>query len=368
MRRAAQPNRWDAFGGIQSPSPQSSPSRARKRWAAACFLVSALWLAVGCGSSGGGQAASAVVPVQGYVVSSFGYVYPVHAGAACPDGFTRGAIERRLDGDPPLPDDCDDPEAHSDPEFKTLQAAGWFSGIDLDGMHSTAAAPLAGECGHDDFNGPDSETGLDYQLWRAIGCIRGFQQGEIADIVVGGAVREGSMTILLEVSDMDDETDDDQVSVRAFASTEAPPTGSDGDLLPFATLTAHADERYHSTVGTGSMVDGVITAGPMDLRLRLNIQIVAGDLTFTDAYIRMEKRSDGSVEGVILGYQEIGEVYEIFGRQAGRAGAEALSYTCTGLWSALRSQADGGFDAATGSCSSISVAYRFEAIPAFVVQ
>lgn len=323
---------------------------------------------VGCGSDGAQQSGARAIPSQGYVVSSFGYMYPEPLALACPEGFTRGAIERRLDGDPPLPDDCNDPEAHADPEFKTMQAAAMFPGVDLDGVTSTAASPRAGECAHDDFVGPDGETGLDYQLWRALGCVRGFQRGEIADIVVGGAVREGSMTILLEVDDLDDESDDDRVEVRVFASTETPPTGSDGALLPYATLTAHANPRYHSTTGSGPMVDGVITAGPMDIRVRLNIQIVEGDLTFTDAFVRIAKRRDGTIEGIITGYQEIDEVYEIFGRQAGRAGAEALSYTCTGLWAALRSQADGGYDAETGTCSSISVAYRFEAIPAFVVQ
>lgn len=334
--------------------------------AMAALCCAAAWL--GCGSDGGQSAGSAVVPVRGYVVSSFGYVYPQALGPACPDGFTRGAIERRLDGDPPLADDCDDPQAHFDPEFKTMQAPAAFDGMDLDGIVSDASRPVAGECAHDDFVGRDGEAGLDYQLWRALGCVRGFQQGEIADIVVGGAVREGSMTILIEVSDVDDENDDDRVAVRVFASTEAPPTGSDGALLPFATLTAHPDTRYHSTTGSGAMVDGVLTAGPMDMRLRLNIQIVEGDLTFTDAYVRITRRADGSVEGVITGYQAIDEVYEIFGRQAGRAGAEALSYTCTGMWAALQSQADGGYDAETGQCSLISIAYRFEAIPAFVVQ
>jgi hypothetical protein len=322
----------------------------------------------GCGSSSGGSDAAPLASVRGYVVSSFGYVYPEHAGEACPGGFNRGAIEMRLDGETPIPDDCNEPQAHSDPGFKTLQAPGSFPGIDLDGRSSSVSGPLADECPHDDFASADGDGGLDYQLWRAIGCVRGFQQGEIADIVVGGAVREGSMTILLEVSEMDAELDDEQLSVRVFASTEKPPTGSDGNVLPFATLTAHADERYHSTVGAGAMAGGVITAGPMDVRLRLNIQIVEGDLTFSDAYVRMETLPDGSVSGVILGYQEVDEVYEIFGRQAGRAGAEALSYTCTGLWAALHSQADGGYDPATGMCSSISVAYRFTAIPAFVVQ
>ncbi|MEW6271188.1 MAG: hypothetical protein AB1689_18050 [Thermodesulfobacteriota bacterium] len=40
---------------------------------------------------------------------------------------------------------------------------------------STKDAPQPGECAHDDFAGAAGEQGFDDQLWRAIGCIRGFQ-------------------------------------------------------------------------------------------------------------------------------------------------------------------------------------------------
>lgn len=330
-------------------------------------LSVALLVHVGCGSSGGGTTAAPVESVQGYVISSFRYLYPEDVAGGCPGGFNRGPVERRLDGEEPLPDDCNDPEAHSDPEFEAFAGPAPIDGFDLDGVDSHSAEPGA-TCAHDDFADPSGAGGVDYQLWRALGCVRGFQEGEIADIVVAGAVREGSMTILLEMFDVDGEGDDEDVGLQIFASTEAPPTGPDGAVLPFATLSVHEDAAYHSEVGRGPLRDGQLTAGPMDLRVRLNIQIVAGDLTFQDAVVRVEKHADGTISGAIFGYQAIDEVYEIFGRQAGRAGSEALSYTCSGLWAALQSQADAGFDPVTGECSLISVAYQFEAVPAFVAR
>lgn len=321
---------------------------------------------LGCGSGGGGETAVPVERVQGYVISSFRYLYPDDVAGGCPGGFNRGPVERRLDGEEPLPDDCNDPEANHDPEFKVFAGAPPIDGVDLDGVDSRSQDSGAA-CAHDDFVDPIGGRGIDYQLWRALGCVRGFQEGEIADIVVAGAVREGSMTILLELLDLDSESEDGDVGVQIFASTEAPPTGPDGAVLPFATLSVHEDVSYHSEVGRGALRDGLMTAGPMDLRVRLNIQIVAGDLTFHDAMVRVEKHPDGTISGAIFGYQAIDEVYEIFGRQAGRAGSEALSYTCSGLWAALQSEAD-GFDPATGECSLISVAYQFEAVPAFVAR
>ncbi|MEO8605963.1 MAG: hypothetical protein ABI629_25560, partial [bacterium] len=121
-------------------------------------------------------------------------------------------------------------------------------------------------------------------------------------------------------------------------------------------------------VGRGRIVDGVLTAGPMDVRVRLNIQIVAGDLSFHDAQLRMELRPDGTAHGALFGFQPVDELYEIYGRKAGAAGAAALGYTCSGLYAALSSQADGDYDADSGRCTSLSVGYHFDAVPAFIVR
>jgi hypothetical protein len=325
----------------------------------------ALLVCCGCGSGGGGNGSSASGMTLGFVVSSFGYAFPQDVSDACPGGFTEGPLEMRINHGSAIPDDCQDPEANADPGFKTYTAAAVLDGFDLDGAQPP---PAAATCAHDEFSGPAGERGFDYQLWRAIGCVRGFQRDEIADIVIDGAVKAGSMTILLELVDVDDIVNDDDVGVRLYASLDAPPTGGDGSLVPYGTLSVHPDARYHGSAGRGRLVDGVLVAGPMEIRLRLNIQIVAGDLSFADAWVRVELLPDGTARGRIFGYQPVEEVYEIFGRQAGEAGAEALSYTCSGLYAALRSQADGGFDPSTGTCSALSAIYRFAAEPAFVVR
>jgi hypothetical protein len=133
-------------------------------------------------------------------------------------------------------------------------------------------------------------------------------------------------------------------------------------------VSTHPNPRYLGEVATGRMVDGVLTAGPMEVRVRLNIQIVQGDLTLHHAWVRAELLPDGGVSGLIAGYQPVEEIYDIFGRQAGAAGAEALSYSCSGLHEAFVAQADGDFEPVTHTCSSLSVAYRFAGIPVFVAR
>ena len=253
-----------------------------------------------------------------------------------------------------------------DPLFKTLDVVETVNGFDLDPTASPATP--AGARVQQPFTGPNGEPDIDLQYWRALGCVRGFQGGEIADTVVDQAVRDGSMTILIELRGVDDPQNDDDVRVQVFASTDAPPVGADGSVLPFGSLSAHPEARYRSSVGRGQIVDGVLTAGPMDVRVRLNIQIVAGDLTFHDARLRLTLLPDGTAEGALFGYQPVEELYDIYGRKAGVSGALALGYTCSGLYTALRSLADGDYDAASNTCTSISTGYHFNAVPAFIVR
>ena len=67
-------------------------------------------------------------------------------------------------------------------------------------------------------------------------------------------------------------------------------------------------------------------------------------------------------------FQPVAELYDIFGRKAGAAGAFALGYTCGGLYAALLSQADGDYDETSRRCTSISTGYRFGAVPAFIAR
>jgi hypothetical protein len=325
-------------------------------------------IASACGGGGGGDdVQDPTAEPRAWVISSFGYAYPEYDVDPCPGGFNLGPLERQMQGDP-FADDCNDPTANHDARFQTVSAAGRFDGFDLDQHVSRKEAPAEGECAHDDFVGPDGHGGIDVQMWRALGCIRGFQPGEIADLVIDGAVKTGAMTIAIELRDLDDERNDEAVQVQVLASLDAPPVGGDGSVLPYGTVSAHPDPRYLGEVATGRVVDGVLIAGPMEVRVRLNIQIVAGDLTLRHAWIRAELLPDGTTVGQIAGYQPVEEVYDIFGRQAGYAGAEALSYTCTGLYAAVTAEADGDFDPVTHTCSSLSVAYRFAGIPVFVAR
>jgi len=62
------------------------------------------------------------------------------------------------------------------------------------------------------------------------------------------------------------------------------------------------------------------------------------------------------------------QIVESLGFGFAPPGRDALQYTCSGLYAALEREADGGFDPATHTCSSLAVLYRFDAVPAFVAK
>jgi hypothetical protein len=210
----------------------------------------------GTGGDGNrGAGGSAVLPGLGFVATSFGFHYP------------------------------DDPETSVD-------------GFDLDDRVSSMDSPGSAECAHDDFTGPNAEPGIDYNFLRIINnedvredgkyVFGGFRQGQLVDGVISGAVKNGSMTILLQVLGLDDPENDDDVRVRIFGSEDSPLQGTDNSVLPGATLSIHPDDHFHSNEAQGAIVDGVLVAGPIDLLFPVEIMIVTGEFLIHDSWLRIE--------------------------------------------------------------------------------
>ncbi|MBT8470304.1 MAG: hypothetical protein KJN97_16275, partial [Deltaproteobacteria bacterium] len=207
----------------------------------------------GVTGSGGatGETAARVLPGLGFVASSFGFHYPDDAAAG-------------------------------------------IEGFDLDGRASRTDSPGAGECAHDDWTGPNEEPGIDYGFLAIIDneaqredgkyVFGGFHEGQLVDGVIGGAVKNGSMTILLQIEGLDDPRNDDDVRVQIYSSEDSPALGTDNSVLLGATLSIHPDSRFHSGEVQGTVVDGVLTAGPIDLLFPIDIMIVRDELLVHDSW------------------------------------------------------------------------------------
>ena len=281
----------------------------------------------------GGAAGSSLLPGLGFVASSFGFYYPA------------------------------DPDTSLD-------------GFNLDDRVSSSDSPAAAECVHDDFIGPNDEPGIDYGFLDIIRndemredgkyVFGGFREEQIVDGVISGAVKNGSMTILLQVQGLDDPQNDEDVRVQIFGSEDSPALGTDNSVLSGATLSIHPDARYHSGEVPGAVVDGVLIAGPIDLLFPVDIMIVRDEMLIHDSWLRIEL-GDGTFEGTVSGYWDVANIRDIIGTPTTQNG-NAANFTIEQFEAGMAEFADGDYDADSGLCNSFSIMFRIQGLQAFIAS
>ncbi|MBW2363247.1 MAG: hypothetical protein JRG84_20310 [Deltaproteobacteria bacterium] len=347
----------------------------------------------GCSPDAAEVAGSDAAPApshRGFVATDFTFEQPASAPNACPQGFNLDEREHYLAGltaaeraaavDLPQgldylrmmrargrPDPCDEPKAFEDLGHLVLDGPGVAAGFDLDGVTSTRENSGPEACPHEDFSSASGAPGFDNALWRVLGCIRGYQRGSTIDEYAIENIKSGARTILIEITDLDDLRDDDDVGLGIYSSSDLLPAAADGRPLSGGSLSVTEALRFHNTA-RGVLKDGVLSAGPIDLRLDFKGQFLESELHLRDARVRLELTPDGGLRGLIGGYWAIEEFYDVYARQATTAGAYTVGFRCPALHSALVRAADRSPDAETGACTAVSTAFRIEAIPAFVVQ
>jgi hypothetical protein len=363
--------------------------------------IALLLLASACGDESASgvateeiKATAATEQVRGFVFTKWEYDIPRENPGDCPDGFNitdeeyfsdeyaavREEVKRRYQaGDREgamhlLPvDACQDPDVMPDPGFKLMRGPASVTGLNLDGVNSTAAA--GGQCPHDDFTGADGEPGIDYQYYRLMGCVKGMRPDGLYDrlFATNNTILENGYATLLQLKLVDGTPENGRVEARLFTSAGPVTRDANNDVVPDMSQLVHEDPMYHSDVFPGEIRDGIFTAGPVDAKLRFKVQAIDNHYYFKDLRIRAKMRRDGGMEGILAGYWDIENLWDFMTEvyigpvHLGRAAANNLGYQCAGLYHALPRVADGHPDPKTGKCTSVSTVIRFAAVPAFVI-
>lgn len=331
--------------------------------------------------------AAAAAPAKGsygLVVTRFLYALEAGDAARCPQGMAvngtefllqrLSSSERKRLSNPDLTmemlnrqrygakgeDLCGDPQSIPDPGFRTVQGNGTARGLDLAGSQSPGST-----CEHGRFVSAEGKP-IDNQLYRLLGCVKGYQPGDAIESYHSSAYNSGEMTVLLELIGVDDPANDPEVEVGIFASSDPAPIVSPGVALRNYSLQVHDDARYHSRL-RGRIRDGVLTTDPGDVRLQLNTGFVRADHVLKSARLELKLAADRSVTGQLAGYYDVDAFYDQI-RKAGGFAQPSVGYTCPGLFNALHRLADGNRDPASGQCTSISMAFSLDAVPAFVIH
>jgi type VI protein secretion system component Hcp len=238
-------------------------------------------------------------------------------------------------------------------------------GFNLDGDDGTGNPP-ASTRKHKNYVSADGQTGIDNQLMTVTGCIPGFRRNGLLSMTSNEGRRSGLLSILVVVSGIDNEQNDNSVDVTLLYSKNPMVKNAAGSqILPDYTFAASEKPeftqnfaRLHGRIVNGVVITEAIKRLPIDEGGEQRIAL-------TDARIRLQFMPDGTMKGIVGGYQDWRELANFWAAAGG--GFEAgMGYECPGVYNALKRAADGLKDPVTGEYNGISEAFDIEGVPAFI--
>ena len=245
------------------------------------------------------------------------------------------------------------PQAAPDPKLSMV--TGKFGlGFDLDGK----AGPNAFE------NVVTGEKGVDNQLFRALGCFTSFRGNETerpgAWSYMWDIVSAAMPAWLLSVT-TDDFSKDGPATVSFYRAREHFERDANSKVLPDLTFRIDPDPRSHVTYAA-QIKDGVLTTTQHHpLRAVFGEQVLLTDLNIRNTHVRIKFKDDGGLNVVVGGYQPWKEALS-------DGFFSAMAADWVGIYYNIRKSADASPDPKTGINQDISVAYRVDAVPAFLVE
>lgn len=253
----------------------------------------------------------------------------------------------------------------ADPGFvePTTNVVRGFNLDDDDG----AGAPPKGVRKHRNYVSPEGQTGVDNQLFTVQGCIEGWRRKGFLPMIGNELRRAGGLSILLEVSGIDDELNDDDVAVTLMYSTD--PMKRDGTskiILADYTFRASDDPAYSQDFARfrGKIVGGVLTTEPLKM-VHLHEGPAGISWSLANARMQLKFLPDGGVSAMLGGYRDW-RTYLAAAFFRSSDYENTIGFQAPGMYDAVRRAADGLQDPLTGEFTGISAAYEMEGVPAFI--
>jgi hypothetical protein len=235
-------------------------------------------------------------------------------------------------------------------------------GFDLDAFDGSSARPASTHA-HRNYRSEEGGRGIDNQLYSVSACVPGFRPDGNLTNIRNQLMRNGTTSVLLEVSGIDDAQNDDDIAVTVFYSTDRMVKTADGrEILPNYTFRISGDPALTQFFARlpGRIVNGVIITDPVD-----HLEFIeGGPRHLFNARMRLEILPDGGLKAVFGGYQDWRLMMTNWGRN--RIMEPTMRYQCPGLYNAIKRAADGLPDPLTGEFKGISVAYDVRGVRAFI--
>jgi len=237
--------------------------------------------------------------------------------------------------------------------------------------HVSLGFNLDGKVGANDFVDPETgERGVDNAIFRAMGCFTPHRaippDRPSFEAAAWDMVRDAVPALLVEVSGIDDQMNDDDVQVAFYQALE-PIVRNATTGNPEADRTFRIDPNPRlQNVTRGKIKNGVLSVEPFDLNLIFDPMWVP-EFHFKNVHLRMKLQPDGQLTGSMGAYHDWKAIY--WGAAVVGIFAETVvSYDMPSVYYALKKLADAGPDPKTGQNSLISGTWGIEAVPAFLVH
>ena len=231
---------------------------------------------------------------------------------------------------------------------------------------------LDGKIKAGDFVSPDGERGIDNNLYRAWGCDAPWRGNGNAtlDLRANDKMQDGLYTMVVRVSGNGDPKNDPNAIVEIGYSPDKIIKDARGGIAADYSYRILQSGQY--TRLKARIVNGVVETEQVE---HLHTPRIAwfydqtGDTNFARGKIRFKIAADGSAAGLIGGYRNWRDLYteNTFAQDGGQQGVREHE-DHVALYYALRRNADGMVNAATGKYDGISTVYRIKMSTAYVVD
>lgn len=252
------------------------------------------------------------------------------------------------------------PQAVKDPNLTAAAGKHGF-GFDLDGKASTA--PEA-------FEDPDThERGIDNQAARALGCFHAFRANfpeRSSNWELWWGLSSDTMPAWLVTIEGQDLSRDGDVTVTLQRSLDHALKDARSQTRADVAFRVDPNPKSHN-VFQGRLKDGVVTTtAPADVFM-VGDALVITKLELHQARLKLKLKSDGTIDGVIGGYQPWKDIYFGVGGGNGHGYESNIGADLPGAYYLLKRLADAYPDPKTGQNQAISAAWRIEGVPAAAV-
>lgn len=229
-------------------------------------------------------------------------------------------------------------------------------GFNLDGKVSEDGEEQS--CGHGDLADFEGTAGVDNQFAKVWDIIE-LLVGEQVDALLLEAINEGRFLLIIELSEVDDLVNDDNVTLTLMRGKLQPQVGASGHLLPSQTYEIDRDFPISQVTGA-AIVNGVVDAGPVEVRVPIEIFDADFVLGIGEGRVRLEIDPEtGEFTGVLGGGVHVADTMAELLSTGASAEAEAIKPF-------LENNADMG--KVDGVCELLSAGIGFVTTAGFVVH